>query len=100
MTEIYLCGVCSCQEVLRRNGRAQARAQDHAQIVEEQLDADLGDHDAQRSRRQLAMAAEERERLQGELAEAQASASQLRQDAVSVAARSARPSSPTPFLDR
>jgi hypothetical protein len=46
------------------------------------------------------MAAEERERLQGELAEAQASASQLRQDAVSVAARSVRPSSPTPFLDR
>eukprot|EP01047_Picozoa_sp_COSAG01_P069140 COSAG01_NODE_10152_length_2235_cov_165.625000_2_plen_63_part_00 len=23
MTEIYLCGVCSCQEILRRHGRAQ-----------------------------------------------------------------------------
>jgi hypothetical protein len=24
LTEIYLCGVCSCQEILRRNGRGQA----------------------------------------------------------------------------
>jgi hypothetical protein len=24
-TEIYLCGVCSCQEILRRNGRGQPR---------------------------------------------------------------------------
>jgi hypothetical protein len=24
LTEIYLCGVCSCQEMLRRNGRGQA----------------------------------------------------------------------------
>ena len=23
MTEIYLCDVCSCQEILRRNGRGQ-----------------------------------------------------------------------------
>jgi hypothetical protein len=24
LTEIYLCNVCSCQEILRRNGRGQA----------------------------------------------------------------------------
>jgi pyruvate dehydrogenase kinase 2/3/4 len=24
LTEIYLCGVCSCQEILRRNGRGQS----------------------------------------------------------------------------
>jgi hypothetical protein len=23
LTEIYLCGICSCQEILRRNGRGQ-----------------------------------------------------------------------------
>jgi hypothetical protein len=26
VTEIYRCGVCSCQEILRRNGRGQAMA--------------------------------------------------------------------------
>jgi ubiquitin-activating enzyme E1 C len=26
LTEIYLCGICSCQEILRRNGRGQAAA--------------------------------------------------------------------------
>jgi hypothetical protein len=26
LTEIYLCGVCSCQEILRRNGRGQSGA--------------------------------------------------------------------------
>jgi hypothetical protein len=25
LTEIYLCGVCSCHEMLRRNGRGQGR---------------------------------------------------------------------------
>jgi hypothetical protein len=27
LTEIYLCNVCSCQEILRRNGRGQAAAE-------------------------------------------------------------------------
>jgi hypothetical protein len=26
LTEVYLCGVCSCQEILRRNGRGQPDA--------------------------------------------------------------------------
>jgi hypothetical protein len=30
LTEIYLCNACSCQEILRRNGRGQASADDRA----------------------------------------------------------------------
>jgi hypothetical protein len=29
VTEIYLCGVCSCQEILRRNGRGQSTGRNH-----------------------------------------------------------------------
>eukprot|EP01047_Picozoa_sp_COSAG01_P024040 COSAG01_NODE_1473_length_10193_cov_13.155736_3_plen_80_part_00 len=36
MAEIYLCNVCSCQEILRRNGRGQGEWPDHpATIVAE-----------------------------------------------------------------
>eukprot|EP01047_Picozoa_sp_COSAG01_P045189 COSAG01_NODE_4144_length_5300_cov_3.103057_7_plen_132_part_00 len=33
LTEIYLCGVCSCQEMLRRNGRGQADDTDDLESV-------------------------------------------------------------------
>lgn len=62
-----------------------SRAHEHAQAIEEQLDTDLGDHDAQRSRRQLTEAMEEQTRLQSELANAQESIAKLQQDAAIVA---------------
>jgi hypothetical protein len=36
LTEIYLCNVCSCQEILRRNGRGQSGAGSGAAVEEAQ----------------------------------------------------------------
>jgi hypothetical protein len=44
LAEIYLCNVCSCQEVLRRNGRGQAktRAAEEAEAAERMHDEQGG----------------------------------------------------------
>jgi hypothetical protein len=37
LTEIYLCGVCSCQEILRRNGRGQVQELCHGGSLDKLL---------------------------------------------------------------
>jgi endonuclease/exonuclease/phosphatase family metal-dependent hydrolase len=58
LTEIYLCNVCSCQEVLRRHGRGQARRLERQerearelQQAEEERQAALQEAEKRRERR-------------------------------------------------
>jgi hypothetical protein len=64
LTEIYLCGVCSCREILRRNGRGQAARKRAAEDVMQKVKAQAASKAAETIQQSMA---EEAQAKQAEL---------------------------------